>query len=60
MRGGGIRDDEIPGENAPRLDQLSRDQWREVMRRLRPEWDDDRIDAEMVDFDEAMRKRRMN
>ncbi|CAN5361825.1 hypothetical protein BH09PSE4_BH09PSE4_17160 [soil metagenome] len=47
-------------EPAARLDGYDRDEWREVARRLRPDWSDAEFDRAWVEFVAMKRRRAMH
>lgn len=48
-----------PSDDA-HLDEFDRDEWRDVVRLVRPDWSDERFDAEWDRFVEMKRRRRMH
>lgn len=40
----------LPGEDAQRLDAMTKAEWREVARRLRPDWTDEQFEAAWQEF----------
>jgi len=47
-------------ETATRLDEFSKDEWRDVCRAARPDIDDEQFEAEWQEFEAAKRMRKVH
>jgi len=47
-------------EPATRLDEFSKDEWRDVCRRVRPDIDDEQFEQEWQEFEAAKRMRKVH
>ncbi len=48
------------GENATPLNELNRDEWMDVLRLLRPDWDEDDIERVWADFESEKHRRSLH